>query len=178
MVVKEKTPEPAKPPSPEEPSDEEKTTSPTPEFSAREEEQGTKEQGSEDIDDLNAYVGERDDDEGEELEVDQEPIDIHDSEGEEAEDANDAFIFVRRKGTQREEGMHSEEGSEGASTKEPDMPKLTQEEVNEKETREAEKIIDALVNEELGHSTELMLGEFKKEQREKSGSSTKGPTLS
>ncbi|KAH9305126.1 hypothetical protein KI387_009530 [Taxus chinensis] len=39
-------------------------------------------------------------------------------------------------------------------------------------------MIDALVDEELGNSTELMLGEFKKEQREKSGSSTKGPTLS
>ncbi|KAH9294730.1 hypothetical protein KI387_038318, partial [Taxus chinensis] len=83
-VVKEKTLEPAKPPSLEEPLDEEKTTSPTPEFLAREEEQRTEEQGSEDMNDLHAYVGERDDNEGEELEVDQEPINIHDSEGEEA----------------------------------------------------------------------------------------------
>ncbi|KAH9300838.1 hypothetical protein KI387_012421, partial [Taxus chinensis] len=57
----------------------------------------------------------------------------------------------------REEGMRGEEGSEGASTKEADVPKLTQEEVGEKETREEEKIIDAMVNEELGYSTDLVL---------------------
>ncbi|KAH9287637.1 hypothetical protein KI387_031754, partial [Taxus chinensis] len=130
------TPEPAKPQSLEGPSDEEKTTSLTPDFSEKEEEQGTEEQGSEYVDDLNAYLGEKDDVEGEELEVDQEPIDVHDSEGEEAEDTNDSFIFVRRKGTQRKEDVRSEKMSEGDSTKELDMPKITQEEVNEKATRE------------------------------------------
>ncbi|KAH9312012.1 hypothetical protein KI387_027047, partial [Taxus chinensis] len=54
--------------------------------------------------DLNTYRGETDDDGEEELEVDQEHIYLHDSEGEETEDTNDAFIFTRRKGTQREEG--------------------------------------------------------------------------
>ncbi|KAH9325655.1 hypothetical protein KI387_005833, partial [Taxus chinensis] len=108
------------------------------------------------MNDLNAYVGERDDDEGEELEVDQEPINIHESEGEEVDNVNDAFIFVR-KDTRREEGARGEEGSKGASTKEPDVPKLTQEEVDEKETREEEKIIDAFVNEELGNFSDLVL---------------------
>ncbi|KAH9312007.1 hypothetical protein KI387_027042, partial [Taxus chinensis] len=111
-------------------------------FSTKEEEQGMEEQESEDTDDPNTYIAENDDDEGEELEVNQEDINVHDSDGEGAEDTNDAFIFVRRKGTQGEEGTWSEERSEGASTKEPDMPKLTQEEVNEKVTREVEKIIN------------------------------------
>ncbi|KAH9303897.1 hypothetical protein KI387_008301, partial [Taxus chinensis] len=177
-VVREKTLEPVKPPSPEDPSNEEKTTSLTPEFSAKEEEKGMEEPESEDTNDLNAYLGEKDDDEEEELEVDQEPINVHDLGEEGAEDTNDAFIFVRRKGTQGEEGAQNEERSEGASTKEPDMPKLTQEEVTEKVTREVEKIINTLVEEELERSAELVLGEFKEEQREKSVGSTKGPTLS
>ncbi|KAH9287627.1 hypothetical protein KI387_031744, partial [Taxus chinensis] len=78
--------EPMKPPSPEEPLDKEKTASPTPEFSVEEEEKGMEELESEDTDDLNAYIGEKDDDEEEELEVNQELIDVHDLEEEEAED--------------------------------------------------------------------------------------------
>ncbi|KAH9307974.1 hypothetical protein KI387_035885, partial [Taxus chinensis] len=81
-------------------------------------------------------------------------------------------------GAQGEEGAQNEERSEGASTKELDMPKLTQEEVDEKVTREAKKMINALVDEELERNAELVLGEFKKEQREKSVSSKKGQTLS
>ncbi|KAH9308828.1 hypothetical protein KI387_036739, partial [Taxus chinensis] len=62
------TPEPVKPPSPEEPLDEEKTTSPTPEFLAEEEEKGMEEPESKDTYDTNAYIGKKDDDEEEELE--------------------------------------------------------------------------------------------------------------
>ncbi|KAH9331914.1 hypothetical protein KI387_004022, partial [Taxus chinensis] len=91
----------------------------------------------EDTDDTNTYIGKKDDDEEEELEVDHDLIDVHDSEEEEAEDANDAFIFARRKGTQGEEGTHGvKKGVRGASTKDLDMPKLTQEEVDEKVIRE------------------------------------------
>ncbi|KAH9299874.1 hypothetical protein KI387_044097, partial [Taxus chinensis] len=66
-------------------------------------EQGMEEPRSEDTDDPNAYIGEKDDDEEGELEVDEEPIDVHDLGEEGAEDTNDAFIFVRRKGAQGEE---------------------------------------------------------------------------
>ncbi|KAH9294369.1 hypothetical protein KI387_040423, partial [Taxus chinensis] len=100
---------------------------------------------------------------------------IYDS-GEEIRDEKQEFAFAWRKGTHDGEDAKDMEDEEVSREKEGAIS-FTKEHITEVEKREAQRMLKVLIDQELEHSTDIVLKDGKEENIEKEQDSLGGPTL-